>query len=203
MKGYLNKTEEGWFVIFDQRTMQDPSAEDGILPLHPNDVAVSSFGFYNGKEVEFEINMYDGKSHISNAWNGYAKLVDYDENGKPLTYWGGLKDRTCTNSCSVVCGECQILHISDDCEEVRNWDSFVEQKNKELYYQKQVMNPYSSDSQSYTAYEKGFIEGFEKAKETLYTEEQVIQFTMNMISQYVQGNTNIWNRELLKESLKK
>jgi len=43
----------------------------------------------------------------------------------------------------------------------------------------------------------------EKAKETLYTEEQVIEFTMNMISQYVQGNTNIWNRELLKESLKK
>jgi hypothetical protein len=55
-----------------------------------------------------------------------------DENGKPITYWGGLKDRTCTNSCSVVCGECQIFNISDDCEEVRNWDSFVEQKNKEL-----------------------------------------------------------------------
>lgn len=72
----------------------------------------------------------------------------------------------------------------------------------EGYYQKQIMNPYSSDSQSYTAYEKGFIEGFEKAKENLYTEEQVIEFTMNMISQYVQGNTNIWNRELLKESLK-
>ena len=43
-----------------------------------------------------------------------------------------LKDRTCNNSCSVVCGECQIFNISDDCEEVRNWDSFVEQKNKEL-----------------------------------------------------------------------
>jgi hypothetical protein len=42
-----------------------------------------------------------------------------------------------------------------------------------------------------------------KAIETLYTEEQVIEFTMNMISQYVQGNTNIWNRELLNQSLKK
>ena len=35
MKGYLKKTEKGWFVIYDKRTMQDPSAEDGILPLEP------------------------------------------------------------------------------------------------------------------------------------------------------------------------
>ena len=35
----------------------------------------------------------------------------------------------------------------------------------------------------------------------LYTEEQVIDFTMSMISQYEFGNKNIWNRELLKESL--
>ena len=34
----------------------------------------------------------------------------------------------------------------------------------------------------------------------LYTEEQVIEFTMNMISQYEFGNKDIWNRELLKES---
>ena len=118
MKGYLNKIEE-WFVIYDQRTMQDPTAEDGMLPLHPHDVAISSFGFYNGKVVEFEIMQYDGTIPILNAWNGYAKLVDNDENGKPLTYWGGLKDRTCTNSCSVVCGECQLptssqTEISDD-----------------------------------------------------------------------------------------
>ena len=163
MKGYLNKIEE-WFVIYDQRTMQDPTAEDGMLPLHPHDVAISSFGFYNGKVVEFEIMQYDGTIPILNAWNGYVKLVDSypvseetkphsfcetpeekctmsycdengcinrkrnlvaepssptDENGKPLTYWGGLKDRTCTNSCSVVCGECQLptssqTEISDD-----------------------------------------------------------------------------------------
>jgi len=34
-----------------------------------------------------------------------------------------------------------------------------------------------------------------------YTEEQVIEFTMNIISQYEFGNKNIHNRELLKESL--
>jgi hypothetical protein len=35
----------------------------------------------------------------------------------------------------------------------------------------------------------------------LYTEEQVIEFTMTMIAQYVVGNTNIWNRDMLKETL--
>jgi hypothetical protein len=38
-------------------------------------------------------------------------------------------------------------------------------------------------------------------QETLYTEEQVIEFTMKMISQYVFGNTNIWDIDRLKESL--
>lgn len=41
----------------------------------------------------------------------------------------------------------------------------------ELYYQKQVMQTYPVETQSYTAYEKGFIEGYKKAKEKYkYTE---------------------------------
>jgi len=50
------------------------------------------------------------------------------------------------------------------------------------------------------ARQQGFIEGY-KAAQKQYTEEDVINFTMNMIGQYVHGNTNIWNKELLKESL--
>jgi len=39
--------------------------------------------------------------------------------------------------------------------------------SKELFYQKQTMNPYNSHYQynSYTAYEKGFVEGWEKCQE--------------------------------------
>jgi hypothetical protein len=45
---------------------------------------------------------------------------------------------------------------------------------KDLFYSKQVMNPYSKESQSYTAYEKGFIDGYNKAKEKYkYTEEDI------------------------------
>jgi len=44
--------------------------------------------------------------------------------------------------------------------------------------------------------------GYNKAKEKYkYTEEDVIDFTMKMISQYVVGNTNIWNKDMLKETL--
>ena len=41
----------------------------------------------------------------------------------------------------------------------------VDEDKKNLYYYKQVMNPYETGGQSYTAYEKGFIEGFNKAME--------------------------------------
>lgn len=48
----------------------------------------------------------------------------------------------------------------------------LEQEDKELYYQKQVMQPYSVESQSYMSYENGFIDGYNKAKETYkFTEE--------------------------------
>jgi len=39
-------------------------------------------------------------------------------------------------------------------------------------------------------------------KQRMYSEDEVIEFTMNMISQYVVGNTNIWDRDRLKETLK-
>jgi transposase-like protein len=45
------------------------------------------------------------------------------------------------------------------------------------------------------------IESNEKAATKKYSEEDLVEFCMNMLSQYTQGNTNIHNRELLKESL--
>jgi len=46
--------------------------------------------------------------------------------------------------------------------------------NKDLFYQKQVMNPYPTGGQSYASYEKGFIDGYNKAKEKYkFTEEDM------------------------------
>ena len=42
------------------------------------------------------------------------------------------------------------------------------------------MNPYPSESQSYTAYEKGFAEGYNKAKETIFDKQDVIDAVVRM-----------------------
>ena len=52
-----------------------------------------------------------------------------------------------------------------------------------------------------TPFKDGFNKAMELNKDKLFTKEQVVEFTMSMISQYIQGNTNIWDRELLSESL--
>lgn len=164
MKGYLHKTEEGWFIIYDQRTMQDPSAEDGMLPLHPHDVAVFSFSFYNGKVVDFEIIQYDGTIPISNAWNGYAKLID-------------------------------SYPVSDDCEEVNNWDNFVEQKNKELLAE-EYANSKSSSEVFRDAHKEDFITGYNKAIETLYTEEQMVQAIKFFITYKAVADRDVWDKDI-------
>jgi hypothetical protein len=56
---------------------------------------------------------------------------------------------------------------------------FIDESNKNLYYHKQVMNPYPVEEYSYAVYEKGFVEGYNKAKETYkYTEEDMIEFAV-------------------------
>jgi hypothetical protein len=45
--------------------------------------------------------------------------------------------------------------------------------------------------------------GYSAAKRNLFTPEEMIEWTMAMIGQYAIGNTNIWDREILKESLPK
>jgi len=80
-------------------------------------------------------------------------------------------DECCTSPENCNIDNEEFIHpISADCEEVKNWDNFVEEKNKELYYLKQVMNPYPTGSPSYYTYEKGFIEGYKKAQ---YTQTEI------------------------------
>ena len=68
--------------------------------------------------------------------------------------------------------------VSEDCEEVKNWDSFVEKKNAELEVERLAeisseLQEATYTPQHKTTYKHGFIDGYNKAKETLYTEEQV------------------------------
>jgi hypothetical protein len=53
----------------------------------------------------------------------------------------------------------------------------VNDNRKNLYFKKQVMNPYAVEEYSHTAYEKGFIEGYEESTkwqaERMYSEEDL------------------------------
>jgi predicted nucleotide-binding protein (sugar kinase/HSP70/actin superfamily) len=88
----------------------------------------------------------------------------------------------CDDECCVSAENCHIKasigYISEDCEAVKNWDSFVEQKNNELEIEKLAEISSELQEATYTiqhktTYKHGFIDGYNKAKETLYTEEQV------------------------------
>jgi hypothetical protein len=56
----------------------------------------------------------------------------------------------------------------------------VNDNRKNLYFKKQVMNPYAVEEYSHTAYEKGFIKGYEESNkyqlERMYSEEDMIAF---------------------------
>ena len=121
-----------------------------------------------------------------------------DENGKPLTYWGGLNDRICNHTnCKEICPECKPYPVFDDCEEVKNWDSFVKQKNEELDVEKLAEISSELQEATYTTqhkitYKHGFTDGYNKAKETLYTEEDIQRvldgFTNAAPGEYIKTN---------------
>lgn len=92
MKGYLKKVEAKWFVVYDQRTMQDPSAEDGILPLHPKnalylDMNLTSTTFLN-KEIEFqEIALVDKIDSYQNfVFKTYAQFITTDSKKRNFVF---------------------------------------------------------------------------------------------------------------------
>ena len=87
-------------------------------------------------------------------------------------------------------------HLSkQNCDEIFG---VIDEDKKNLYYYKQVMNPYETGGQSYTAYEKGFIEGFNKAmelnKDKLFTLED-----MKKAIQFGEYNTDIESFEEISE----
>ena len=49
--------------------------------------------------------------------------------------------------------------------------------------------------------QEGFIEGANWQAERMYSEEEVLNFTQIILSQYAVGNTNIEQLDLLKETL--
>lgn len=179
MKGILKNTTAGWFVWYNVMRDEITSGYDS-LPLHPS-IKVD-YSFRENKEVEFEMVNYDGNTKISEGWVGYAKLIATKEEPK--------QENCCTP-------EGQIKRYVDckGCDRKPKEETLEEAAKK--YATNHGMMAYMS-----TEKEESFIEGAKWRQERMYSEDEVIEFTMNMISQYVVGNTNIWDRDRLKESLK-
>lgn len=87
--------------------------------------------------------------------------------------------------------------------------SIYEEPTPEGISPEQVLEKYLNDkhgpAETYRNILKAMVEYASRSRQpsaaTGYTKEDIITFAQNMISQYKSGNTNIENRELLKESL--
>ena len=100
--------------------------------------------------------------------------------------------KQCRDECCVSAEDCHIqagIGIIFDCEQESYGSKGSDDAEPKNYY-------YGTDE--FGTYRKIYCKNKEQ---TLYTEDEVIEFTMKMISQYVFGNTNIWDRDRLKESL--
>lgn len=167
MKGYLQKTEEGWFVVYDQRTFQDPSAEDGVLPLEPKmanylDMNLTSTTYQKEKEFE-EIELVDriNQSGIY-IFKKYAKIVEPDNH---IVDTNEMIDQTT-----------DISKMEEDDEL-----NFLRTQLKNVEYYKL---------------------GYNRAKETLYTEEQMELCWIAAMSNRAGFSDSISYKEFI-QSLKK
>jgi hypothetical protein len=73
----------------------------------------------------------------------------------------------------------------------------VDEYKKNLYFKKQVMNPYPVEGYSYTAYEKGFREGYEESNKwqteqdkNKYSEKDMKQFAFECVANFLSNNDN-------------
>lgn len=120
MKGTLVETDQGWVVRFDQRTWQDPSAEDGELPLLPDDLWVidhTSYALGLKQEIEFEaitediVNPID--KHVIKFT--YAKLIHHPvDTNKMIDHIGEVNEMVCAfepttdTSSATICKWCGL-----------------------------------------------------------------------------------------------
>lgn len=120
-------------------------------------------------------------------------------------------DECCTSPENCNIDNEEFIHpISADCEEVKNWDSFVEQKNNELDIEKLAENyaimveDVSGKLGKYLV-KACYIDGYNKAKETLYTEEQMVQAIKSFITYKAIADRDVWDKDihLYIQSLKK
>jgi hypothetical protein len=159
MKGTLMKTEQGWVVEY---------AKHAELPLHPEFIEMMDTCFTSKftHEIEFEIVRYCKKHNSDPSKNSVCTLdCGYEE----VSYAKLIHHPVDTNEMISKGGELATFkdHVPDAGKMVE--DDYIEELTKgEIgWYDKH------DDDQV-----KAFIAGYNKAKETLYTEEDIAKAVM-------------------------
>ena len=164
MKGTLVKTDQGWVVEYwlDERTPIGPKYWWEKLPLHPDFIEMMDTCFTSKftHEIDFE---------VLTEWENGEVGVNGLTYAKPIHHPGD------TNEMIDHVGEVNemVNHVPD----VRKMVEDDIEKLAEKY-------PYGGREGSKRL---AFIDGYNTAKETLYTEEQVME-AMLQISEYYADN---------------
>lgn len=179
MKGTLVKTDQGWVVEHKvaEKTPIGYKSWWGTFPLHPADVKTCiDYGDYSvdwdGKEINFDMVTEWENGEVGVNGLTYAKLihhpVDTSEVYAVNNYdaWDEVIDQLGdSNKMINHIGEVNemVNHVPDVGKMVED----VEKLAEEFYPLNDDLYPNSS------LIRKAFKAGYNKAKETLYTEEQV------------------------------
>jgi hypothetical protein len=177
MKGILKNTPAGWYVWYSVMRDEITSGYDSI-PVYQETFDFNGkqpiIPLVEGKQVEFKIEDFwetGGDEGIK-----LAKLIIPKEEPKDVVL--GYKTSL----------DAQMLDKVEPKRETL--EEFIKKS-----YLSRLQDCLSVD------FADGIKVGVKWQEERMYSEEEVIEFTMNMISQYVVGNTNIWDRDRLKETL--
>jgi hypothetical protein len=116
MKGKLDKTNQGWNVVYDafQNDYCYPFPAYNIIPLHPQDIDTYLFNLEQGTEIDFEIHCFwdTGLAEVINI----AKILPPDIKKDSLDF---------------LANQAQELNMGYESE----WDEFFEKSEKILKFE--------------------------------------------------------------------
>lgn len=187
MKGTLHKTEKGWVVFYDENYLVDAFKNDWgdafigyrALPIHPDDldseiIRFANNGSLDNKEVEFCI--VHKLQGVNDDVITYAKLIE------PKTGSKVNLQRLEAKLDKILAEETpESFHkwLESKRGPIRNYHSpkidemlkEIEEDDVEKLAKQEVGWWDENDNDDVNR----FVQGYNKAKETLYTEEQMIQ----------------------------
>jgi len=200
MKGILKNTPAGWYVWYSVMRDEITSGYDSI-PVYQETFDFNGkqpiIPLVEGKKVEFKIEDFwetGGDEGIK-----LAKLIIPKEEPKDVVL--GYK-----TSLDAQMLDSKLPKQENCCTPEGQIKRYVDcigcdrKPKQETLEEAMAANGYDFPA-SDNLWREGVQFGANWQAERMYSEEDVIEFTMNMISQYVVGNTNIWDRDRLKETL--